>query len=296
MSWIDPELAAEFQQSGTDSYRIGEGYGWRIERFGPAAIVSYEAELPAGLLGQLDEWLREAGVALPRIFGRRLVQGPGPENAPRLLRGDASLGTVAVVQESGLNYEVDYLAGYSCGLFLDQRMNRRRLREFSPKRVLNTFAYTCSFSVTAAMSGAATLSLDLAKPALARGRRNFELNGLSLDAHRFIADDVMDVFPRLRRRRETFDAIILDPPTFSRNKSGRVFQVERDLDGLLEMALECLSPGGRVLLSTNCTALTGHHLESLARRVAPGSRLLRPEAMPDISPQWAATTLWIETA
>jgi hypothetical protein len=108
-----------------------------------------------------------------------------------------------VAHEERLCYEIDFLAGYSCGLFLDQRANRRRLRATKAERVLNLFSYTCSFSVAAAAGGAQTLSIDISKAALDRGRRNFALNGLSLEGHRFMADDAFDVLPRLARRGES---------------------------------------------------------------------------------------------
>src|SRR4029077_8305013 len=108
-------------------------------------------------------------------------------------------------------------AGYSVGLFVDQRENRRYVREMEPKRLLNCFAYTCSFSVAAAAGGAQTVNVDLLKKNLARGRENFALNALSTADHRFIADDVRPVLRRLARRGEKFDMIILDPPTFSRS-------------------------------------------------------------------------------
>ncbi len=138
-----------------------------------------------------------------------------------------------------MRYGLDFAGGYSAGLFIDQRANRARLRALKPKRLLNTFAYTCSFSVVAALAGAETLSVDLSRRSLTRGEENFQRNGLDPKAgHRFIADDVLAVLPRLARRGEKFDAIILDPPTFSRNQAGAAFQVQRDFDRLVTLALE----------------------------------------------------------
>src|SRR5204863_6937957 len=126
-------------------------------------------------------------------------------------------------------------------------------------------AYTCSFSVAAALAGAETISVDLSKKSLDRGRANFALNSIETTSHRFLADDVLDVLPRLARRGETFDAIILDPPTFSRGNKSRRFQVEKDLESLLVTALEVATPDARILLSTNCTRLAPRDLEQLAR-------------------------------
>src|SRR5205807_7003290 len=141
------------------------------------------------------------------------------------------------------------------GLFIDQRENRRYLRQVAPKRLLNCFAYTCSFSVAAASVGAQTVNIDLSKKSLERGRENFALNSLPTGDHRFISDDVLSVLPRLARQGEKFDSIILDPPTFSRSHRGKTFHVENDFERLLLQALEVVERDGRILLSTNCSTL-----------------------------------------
>ena len=104
-----------------------------------------------------------------------------------------------------MSYGIDFGAGYSVGLFIDQRENRRFVRDVTPRTLLNCFAYTCSFSVVAASVGAKTVSIDLSKKSLERGRENFALNALRTDDHRFVTDDVMEVLPRLARRGEKFD-------------------------------------------------------------------------------------------
>src|SRR3984957_5370116 len=123
---------------------------------------------------------------------------------------------------------LSFTEGYSVGLFLDQRDNRRRFlanhvaADFplfpggaAGAEVLYTFAYPCGFSVCAAKSGARTTSLDLSKKYLDWGKRNFALNGLETSAHDFIFGDAFDWMRRLAKKNRRFDAIILDPPTFS---------------------------------------------------------------------------------
>ncbi|NBV33696.1 MAG: hypothetical protein EBR81_07925 [Proteobacteria bacterium] len=164
--------------------------------------------------------------------------------------------------------------------------------------MLNTFAYTCSFSVVAALAGAETVSADLSQKSLDRGRLNFTLNGLDPAAHRFIADDVQELLPRMARRKEKFDTIILDPPTFSRGNKGRRFRAEDDLQSLLSAAMEVTAPGGRILLSTNCTKLRTGDLESLARFCLKNARLngtlQQLPALVDFPDGTAASTLWIQ--
>jgi len=193
-----------------------------------------------------------------------------------------------VVTERGLRFGVDFSAGYSVGLFCDQRLNRAHLESLQPRRVLNCFAYTCAFSVAAARAGAETLSLDLSRKSLERGRANLALNDLAGDAHRFIADDVFAVLPRLARRGERFDAIILDPPTFSRGAKGDVFRAERDLGALLEQAFSLAKPGAHILLSTNARGLNAADVARMTTR-----KVLVVSPSPEYPPGAAASTAWV---
>jgi 23S rRNA (cytosine1962-C5)-methyltransferase len=294
MRWTDLAYIAELTANQTDVCGVASWDSGKIERFGSNILISHSSEeIRPGILDQLDVWIQESGLVIDRIYVKRLVVGPGKDDAPALIRGTAEGETISLVKESGLTFEVDFQGGYSCGLFLDQRANRLRLREYKPARVLNTFAYTCSFSVAAAAAGAQTVSLDLAKVALERGRRNFTHNGLSLDGHRFIADDVLDVFPRLVRRGEKFDAIVLDPPTFSRGRSGRPFRVERDLPVLIDLAVQCASPGASILLSTNCSTIGVTELHHMGEGVVSDAKFSPSHTLPDIARHGAAT-LWMK--
>jgi 23S rRNA (cytosine1962-C5)-methyltransferase len=161
------------------------------------------------------------------------------------------------VQESGLEFEIDFRAGYSPGLFLDQRTNRGKLRSLARGRLLlNTFSYTCAFGVAAAMGGAATVNLDLSRNYLNWGKRNYELNRIDLSNHEFLYGDVFDWLGRFKRRGRKFDLIILDPPTFSRDRRSRVFRVQDDFGGLADRAVSCLNRNGLLLCSTNFRGMT----------------------------------------
>jgi len=167
-----------------------------------------------------------------------------------------------------VRFELSFAEGYSVGLFLDQRDNRRRLltRHIAAGfpllhptlaarppsfRVLNAFAYTCGFSVCAARAGAQTTSLDLSKKSLEWGKRNFALNQLDLAGHEFIFGDAGDWLRRLAKKQRLFDVILLDPPTFSQSKASGVFRVEKDYGKLVTAALPLLSLGGVLFASTN---------------------------------------------
>lgn len=291
-------MLARFAAEETDAHRLVSSREVWIERFGEDILINYQHEAALDPIREaLTEWLATAGLSVRRVFGRFIPRQNDDRSAPVLLEGDPNLPLTTTVREAGITYGLDFAAGYSVGLFLDQRANRRLVSAYGTKKLLNTFAYTCSFSVVAASVGAETVSVDLSKKSLDRGRDNFELNQLSTEGHRFIADDVLDVFPRLVKRGEKFDTIILDPPTFSRGNKGRKFQVERDMETLLAAALEVAEPKSRILISTNCTRLETRDLEQLARYAVKLNRLTgdihREPDLPDIPGDLAARTVWL---
>jgi 23S rRNA (cytosine1962-C5)-methyltransferase len=155
------------------------------------------------------------------------------------------------VEEAGLAFEIDFQVGHS-GLFLDQRLNRGKLRSLARGgMLLNTFSYTCAFGVAAAKGGAATVNLDLSRNYLNWGKRNYELNQIDLSDHEFLYGDVFDWLGRFKRRRRKFDLIILDPPTFSRDRKSGVFRVQDDFGDLADRAAACLNRNGLLFCSTN---------------------------------------------
>lgn len=297
-TWIAPAQRAVFEAAGTTAHRIGSGSGGWVERLGDDAMISHKnASALEELLVGLDRWSVESGWMPVRVFTRFLPLKNDERISPVLHRGDATLPLTTVVTEAGVRYGLDFAAGYSHGLFLDQRANRAQLRVLKPKRVLNTFAYTCSFTVVAALAGAETLSVDLSKKSLDRGKQNLVHNGIDEKGHRFIADDALDLMPRLETRGERFDVIILDPPTFSRNSKGRLWQVEQHFEDLLNAALEIAMPKCAILLSTNCTKLDPIALERRSRQCAKIKRravdYLRIAPLLDFPAGHGASTLWM---
>ncbi len=295
---MPPSHGQAMAAAGTNAYRLGSGPGGWAERLGEDVVLSYKkvSAFHELLLG-LEEQCALTGWQPRRIFGRYLPTKNPERAAPVLHSGDATLPWDFVVEEAGVKYAVDIAASYSAGLFLDQRLNRARLRKLQPKRVLNTFAYTCSFSVAAALEGAQTLSVDLSKKSLDRGRENFALNGLSEDGHRFVAADALEFLPQLAQQREKFDTIILDPPTYSRSPTGRRWQVEMQLDDLIGEAIEVAMPQCSILVSTNCTKLDIAGLERRARWCAKSKRrtadVVLPGPPPDFPHGHGAISLWL---
>ncbi len=300
IEWISPGVWAGLAADGTDAHRIASGPELWLERFGADVLLSHQTEPGRdAALAEIEARCAGYGYKPGRIFGKYLPQQASERGVPALLRGEAGGALETEVREAGVTYGLDFAGGYSAGLFIDQRANRARLRGWKPKRVLNTFAYTCSFSVVAALAGAETVSVDLSKRSLTRGEENFARNGLDPKAgHRFIADDVLAVLPRLARRGEKFDAIVLDPPTFSRNQAGAAFQVQRDFGQLVTLALEVAAPGARILLSVNHSAMRVADLEWAARTALKlagrSGRFIPSAALPDIPAGEGAKTVWLE--
>jgi 23S rRNA G2069 N7-methylase RlmK/C1962 C5-methylase RlmI len=155
------------------------------------------------------------------------------------------------------------------GLFLDQRDNRKRVRDLSAgKEVLNLFAYTCGFSVAAAAGGArSTTSVDLSPSHLEWGRRNFALNHLDPAGHEFIPSDAAEFLRRALRQNRSFDLVILDAPTFAHGrKRGKSFSITRDLPELVCGVLAVLAPGGIIMVSTNNRRLSLKRLKGMIAR------------------------------
>jgi 23S rRNA (cytosine1962-C5)-methyltransferase len=296
--WIDNELLCAFEGEGTNAHRLCTiDNGW-AERFGRDILISFRTNAARDrLVHELSEWSKSVEFPSGRVFARFLPKKNEERETPKLLLGAESENLQTIATEHRLKFGIDFGAGYSVGLFVDQRENRRFVKQITPKRILNCFAYTCSFSVAAASGGGQTVNVDLSKKSLERGRQNFVLNSLSTEGHKFIADDVRPVLQRLARRGEKFDMIILDPPTFSRTKGGEAFHVEKDFEELIVSALELTGGTARILLSTNCETLNEQALERMARYCLKLSRragsLHRQPPLVDFPPSIGASTIWL---
>lgn len=162
------------------------------------------------------------------------------------------------ILENGVKYSVFMNDGLMTGIFLDQHEVRDALiNELGlGKSVLNMFSYTAAFSVAAAMGGAIeTTSVDLAKRSRELSQAHFEANGLDVTNHHFVVMDVFEYFKYAKRKNLTFDLIVIDPPSFARNKK-QIFSVAKDYHHLISQALEVLSDDGTIIASTNAANLT----------------------------------------
>jgi 23S rRNA (cytosine1962-C5)-methyltransferase len=263
--------AALLRDAGADAttaFRLAHGAadGWpgaRVDRLGDFVLHQAEVAPDEAVQARLAAW--PARGSYHKTLDRQLRRRESSELSPQLLDGEAAPPRFTV-QENGVAFELSLSEGYSTGLFLDQRDNRRRLLTghvaagfelpaLAGGTVLNAFAYTCAFSVCAARAGAVTTSLDLSRKYLDWGRRNFELNGLDPAAHDFIYGDAFDWLRRLARKDYRYDVVLLDPPTFSQSKARGVFRAEADYGRLVAATMPLLAPGGVLLAATNAARL-----------------------------------------
>ncbi len=167
----------------------------------------------------------------------------GLEDFEGLLAGE-QVDRVRIL-EAGIPYWVSLAQGQKTGFYLDQRESRALVRRSAAgRRVLNTFAYSGSFSVCALLGGAARAdSVDSSGAAMALAQDNFELNGLASDAGAFFT---ADVFEFLREPALDHDFIILDPPAFAKKRTD-VVQACRGYKDINRLALQRVKAPGLVL-------------------------------------------------
>jgi len=246
----------------TSTFRLfnsdGDGVpGLVVDSYGKSAAVGIYDEALLPLVDALVTALQRLGY-LAAFLKKRVRRDLRAEDAKQLAPAAPLFGAPeqaeGAVIENGRLFGVSLSDGLSTGLFVDQRDNRQRAVGWARAgRMLNLFCYTGSFSVAAAQGGARTVSVDLSGRALARARDNFELNGFSLDGHQFIKEDAMKYLARAVRRGDSFDLIVLDPPSFATVGKG-TFSVKGRYVEAAAHCLRLLAPGGRLLAVTNHTA------------------------------------------
>ncbi len=275
----------------TNAYRLVNGAadgmtGLVIERLGPVLIVQFhEGRLnisPESVRPSVERLIErfDLHAAYAKFFVRdrsRLT----PEQAAAHTSAAPWLGRPVeksiTITEFGTKFIIRPYDGFSYGLFLEHRENRRRMGELAKNlRVLNLFCYTCGFSTTAALGGAgAVTSVDLSKRYLDWGRENLKLNGIDASRHLFFVSDSFEFYRRAERQDRKYDLVILDPPTFSRQRRpARAFVLEKQIGPLLKGAIELLDAGGHLFFATNNRAMNQGRIEREIHRVV-GSRKAR---------------------
>lgn len=247
--------SAYYQDELTTAFRLfnqeGDGFGGlTVDLYGDYAVFSWYNSYVYQIRKVISEAFRQV---FPEVLGAyEKIRFKGLDYESSHVYGQEAPDFFTVL-ENGVLYQVFMNDGLMTGIFLDQHEVRGSLADglAMGKSLLNMFSYTAAFSVAAAMGGASqTTSVDLAKRSRELSQAHFQANGISTDEHRFIVMDVFEYFKYAKRKGLTYDVIVLDPPSFARNKK-QTFSVAKDYHKLISQSLEILNPGGIIIASTN---------------------------------------------
>ena len=247
--------SAYYQDDLTTAFRLfnqeGDGFGGlTVDLYGDYAVFSWYNSYVYQIRQTISEAFRQV---FPEVLGTyEKIRFKGLDYESAHVYGQEAPDFFTVL-ENGVLYQVFMNDGLMTGIFLDQHEVRSSLVDglAMGKSLLNMFSYTAAFSVAAAMGGAIqTTSVDLAKRSRELSQAHFQANGLSTDDHRFVVMDVFEYFKYAKRKGLTYDVIVLDPPSFARNKK-QTFSVAKDYHKLISQSLEILNPGGIIIASTN---------------------------------------------
>ena len=244
-----------YQDELTTAFRLfnqeGDGFGGlTVDLYGDYAVFSWYNSYVYQIRKVISEAFRQVFPEVLGVYEKIRFKGLDYESAH--IYGQEAPDFFTVL-ENGVLYQVFMNDGLMTGIFLDQHEVRGSLVDglAMGKSLLNMFSYTAAFSVAAAMGGASqTTSVDLAKRSRELSQAHFQANGISTDDHRFVVMDVFEYFKYAKRKGLTYDVIVLDPPSFARNKK-QTFSVARDYHKLISQSLEILNPGGIIIASTN---------------------------------------------
>ncbi|WP_173282654.1 MULTISPECIES: class I SAM-dependent rRNA methyltransferase [unclassified Streptococcus] len=247
--------SAYYQDDLTTAFRLfnqeGDGFGGlTVDLYGDYAVFSWYNSYVYQIRQTISEAFRQV---FPEVLGTyEKIRFKGLDYESAHVYGQEAPDFFTVL-ENGVLYQVFMNDGLMTGIFLDQHEVRGSLVDglAMGKSLLNMFSYTAAFSVAAAMGGASqTTSVDLAKRSRELSQAHFQANGISTDDHRFVVMDVFEYFKYAKRKGLTYDVIVLDPPSFARNKK-QTFSVAKDYHKLISQSLEILNPGGIIIASTN---------------------------------------------
>ena len=247
--------SAYYQDDLTTAFRLfnqeGDGFGGlTVDLYGDYAVFSWYNSYVYQIRKVISEAFRQV---FPEVLGAyEKIRFKGLDYESAHVYGQEAPDFFTVL-ENGVLYQVFMNDGLMTGIFLDQHEVRGSLVDglAMGKSLLNMFSYTAAFSVAAAMGGASqTTSVDLAKRSRELSQAHFQANGISTDDHRFIVMDVFEYFKYAKRKGLTYDVIVLDPPSFARNKK-QTFSVAKDYHKLISQSLEILNPRGIIIASTN---------------------------------------------
>lgn len=245
----------------TDAFRIYDReipqYPLAIDFYAGRYCVQYfsrsreQEDPPASLVDEVTTVLKTLfEVSQDKIYWRTRAK----HKETRQYEKAGESGEFFTILEYGVKFKINLLDYLDTGLFLDHRETRQMAAALSKgKRLLNLFAYTCSFSVHAAVAGTVfTKSVDMSNTYTAWGRDNFILNSLPAKNNEIIRADCMKFLEDEIRTGNKYDIIIIDPPTISRSKKmDQMFDIQVDYVTLISKSLKLLLEKGVIIFSTN---------------------------------------------
>ncbi|HDQ99539.1 MAG TPA: class I SAM-dependent rRNA methyltransferase [candidate division WOR-3 bacterium] len=246
--------------SGEEDYRLcyGEGDGLPglvVDKYGRHFVVQSHALAVERRLELVTRALLDS-FEVESVYEKNDFRLRDPEGLPRRegpLHGVP--GRQVPIAEAGARFQVDIALGQKTGWYFDQRVTRRRVREFARgRRFLDVFSYSGGFAVNAALGGAETVvAVDSSVTATGLGAANAAHNGVA-ECCEFRLEEAFRYLTGLARDRGGFDMVCLDPPAFIKAKRER----EGGLRGyrtINTLAMRLLPPGG-ILVTSSCS----HHL------------------------------------
>jgi len=275
-------LRGPLAASGTTGYRLVHGEndglpGMVIDRYAGTFVLKLYSVSWIPWLEHLIAALNQVAPAQRIVLrlSRDVLAHPSDLHGladGAILLGDAPQGPVEFI-ENGLHFIADVMQGQKTGFFLDQRDNRARVERLAPGRcTLNVFAYSGGFSLYAARGGApAVTSVDISAPALADATRNFALNAghpaVAACSHTAVVADAFETLAGLRRQRESFDLVVVDPPAFAKRES-EIASALQAYARLTELALGVTTRGGRLVLASCSSRVTADQFFATVHRAA----------------------------
>jgi len=264
-----------------DAYRLvheaGDGLpGVFVDAWAEWLVVHlHDAGLPheRAVVDALGELAAPTGIYVKRhVKQANVLVDAGDAHAPAYPVWGEPAPSPLAIREHGLPLLVRLDDGLGTGVFLDQRLNRQRVRELSGgARVLNLFAHTAAFTVAAGIGGAReSLSVDASKRLLAQAREQLAHAGLDPARHRLEVADCFDVLDRLAEANERFDLVIVDPPTYSTTKSSR-WTSGKAWRALGAQCLRVTAPGGHLLACSNDRRMSANAFRRHLHRAADGA-------------------------
>lgn len=229
--------------------------GMTLDRYGEHLVLQWTSRAmalrEAEIVPLLQERLQPAGI------WRRTEKGIGEQEglaaSDELISGSEPPRPL-FIEEHGIRYGIDVVAGQKTGFYFDQRDNRAAAARYLHGRVLDMFCYTGGFGISAAKLGRAeyVLAVDSSEPALTLARANAELNDVTGRTN-WEQGTAAPTMERLHAEGQRFDGVILDPPKMARTRGG----LERAMKGyrtLNRLAVGLLNPGG-ILVTCSCSGL-----------------------------------------